>query len=232
MRIILYLSIFLFTLNTQQAAGLEKSTADSKDFSVDDGLLDFDQYEKLSLFEKGLAFSFGRAIPWQKLSFSYYKKMSETGNRFLTISVGGGNFDMEGDYEYLDYEINTDSYSIYSSYRYYFTDFANFYVEPQLGAAYWSGTTGAGGVDADKVEAQEMYENTFKTAGLVVAGNLGILWQFDGGFFIDYSILRMSYSVPIYADYENDNTGEDVTRSQIIGPHLWGSINLTLGYMF
>ena len=40
----------------------------------DDSVLDLDQYEKLALFSHGLAFSFGRAIPWQKLSLTYLKK--------------------------------------------------------------------------------------------------------------------------------------------------------------
>ena len=218
--------LFLILLNAKTTLAEEKFEF------IDDGLLDLEQYEKLSLFDHGVAVSLGRAIPWQKLSLSYYQKKSAAGDRFLTFSLGGGSFTMEGEYEDLSYKVETDAYNVFGSYRYYFTEFSNFYLEPKIGIAYWTGETKASGIDHDKAEAIAMFDNKFTTAGVITAGNFGILWLFSNGFFIDYSILRMSLTVPLYADFKNDNDGESVTQAQIIGPHLWGSANLTLGYMF
>ena len=152
----------------------------------------------------------------------FKKKMTETGSRYLRLSLGGGNFTMTGTNNDLDYEIKADAYSLAVSYRYYFTEFANFYLEPMGSVGYWSGKSGAGGVDADDATAQEIYTNKFNTAGVILAGNFGIMWQFSGGFFIDYSILRMSYSIPLYGDYEQTNKGEEMIQGRIIGPILWG----------
>ena len=201
-------------------------------FSEDESILELDQYEKLAIFSHGISLSIGRAIPWQKLSLSYYKKLSEIGNHYARFSFGGGDFMMKGNYKDYDYKIDSRTYSLMASYRYYFTEFANFYLEPMVAFSYWQGTTGAGGVDADNAAAQDLFTNKFNTAGFVLGGNFGILWQFKNGFFIDYSILRMSYSIPLYGDYESSNPGEEVTQAQIIGPHLWGSVNFTAGYMF
>jgi opacity protein-like surface antigen len=226
-------SIFFVLLSLCLATSLfAKADSQTPSFDDDESILDLEQYEKLAIFSNGFSLSIGRAIPWQKLSLSYYRKMSDAGNHYLKLSVGGGDFLMKGNYDDLDYEIDSRSYSILASYRYYFTEFANFYVEPMGAISYWSGTTDAGGVDADSEQAHQMFTNKFTTAGFVIGGNFGILWQFRSGVFIDYSILRMSYSIPVYGNYENTNPGEEVTQSQIIGPHLWGSINLTVGYMF
>ncbi len=225
-------SIFFVLLSLCLSTSLlAKSDDEAPSFDDNESILDLDQYEKLAIFSNGLSLSIGRAIPWQKISLSYYKRMSDTGNHYIKLSVGGGDFFMKGTYEDLDYEIDSRSYSILTSYRYYFTEFANFYVEPMGSLSYWLGNTDAGGVDEDSDKAKAMFNNEFDTAGVVVGGNFGILWQFRSGLFIDYSILRMSYSIPLYANYENTNPGEEVTQSQIIGPHLWGSINLTVGYM-
>ena len=51
---------------------------------------------------------------------------------------------MKGNYKDYDYKIDSRTYSLMASYRYYFTEFANFYLEPMVALSYWQGTTGAG----------------------------------------------------------------------------------------
>ena len=204
MRSIFFVLLSVFLVSSE----LAKAKDEPPSFSDDEPILDLDQYEKRALFSNGVSLSIGRAIPWQKLSLSYYKKMSENGNHLVKFSLGGGDFLMKGTYRDLEYKIDSRSYSVLSSYRYYFTEFANFYLEPMGAISYWSGKTDAGGADAHNEQAQLIFNNKFTTAGFVVGGNFGILWQFSTGFFIDYSILRMSYSIPVYGDYENTNAGE------------------------
>ena len=88
--------------------------------------------------------------------------MSESGNHYFKVSIGGGDFFMKGNYKDLDYEIDSRSYSVLASYRYYFTEFANFYLEPMGSLNYWFGTTDAGGVDEDNDKAKAIFNNKFK----------------------------------------------------------------------
>jgi hypothetical protein len=196
----------------------------------DPGALDFTQKELQQRFNGGLGVNLGPVMPWAKIGASMlwpeYKGIAQ-------LSLGAGGFDFSDNFEGRNYLVQIDSQSAYLGWRNFPLGFGPIYVEPFAGFVRWSGSIKPRGFDAQQDQLASSLTSRFDSFGMSLGGNLGLMWLFKNGYFLDYNLVSLSWA-QIFREHYSNNTSasRNSIRKQIRGPLTMSSLHLRFGYSF
>lgn len=190
--------------------------------------LDYTQKEKQQRFTGGLAFNIGPAMPWSAAGVSLlWPQFGGIGQ----LSLGAGDFDFSDNYRQRNYLVAVDSQAAFLAHRMFPLGFGPIYVEPFFGLVRWNGSIKPRGFDSTQDQLAASLTSRFDSFGASAGGNLGIMWIFKSGLFLDYNLLSLSWAHMVTEHYSN-NTSEarKSIREQIRGPLTMNTLHLRIGW--
>ena len=160
-----------------------------KEGDVDDEL----EQEELSLshdeirnrYQYGVALTQGVVLPWQMRGGALYKLEGEYASHLL--STGGGHFSFYDSTTSRRDKTAFDSISLFYSYRVFFTEMMPIFFEGSVGYATWNGTFEAMDLGLENAGGSEV-ASAFEASGAVAGINLGFMWPWENGIFVEYSL--------------------------------------------
>ena len=201
---------------------------------VDDEL----EQEELSLshdeirnrYQYGVALTQGVVLPWQMRGGALYKLEGEYASHLL--STGGGHFSFYDSTTSRRDKTAFDSISLFYSYRVFFTEMMPIFFEGSVGYATWNGTFEAMDLGLENAGGSEV-ASAFEASGAVTGINLGFMWPWENGIFVEYSLFRIGKSFILEDRYDAfDSIVRKRVQNQIESPLSWGYLNLRLGWLF
>lgn len=190
--------------------------------------LAFSQNELQNNFPGGLAFNIGPVMPWSNYGVSLlWRKI----NFIQTLSLGAGDYKFSDNYKERNYNVDTDSQSIYYGLRWFFLGFGPIYVEPFFGAVRWSGSIKPNGYDNVNDTLASSLNSRFDITGASLGANLGIMWIFQNGIFLDYNFLNLSGAGFIKTKFTtNTEEAKKNVKKELAGPLTMSNLHLRVGY--
>jgi hypothetical protein len=102
-----------------------------------------------------------------------------------------------------------------------------------IGVATWKGSLAPSSIDALDDDTVKELTHDIDAAGLVAALNLGIMWTWDNGFYIEYSIFRLSRGAMITHNLgKASSNAVDIIRERIENVNSGGYANIAFGKLF
>jgi hypothetical protein len=217
-------------------ASLEVEEDDFEDFGeIDDQFSDrelaLSHQEIRKKFSYGAGLGVGYVAPWQKIGGQFFKLITP---KFTHVfNLGSGDFDFNGTSKGKRYEMQLDTLSFYYGFRGFFWDVVPFFIQPMIGLATWKGDLEPSSIDALDDETVKSLTHDIDGTGLVAALNLGIMWTWEKGYYIEYSIFRLSRGVMVTHNLgKASSAAEDIIRERIENVNSWGYANIAIGKLF
>ncbi|MES2743783.1 MAG: hypothetical protein V4655_00090 [Bdellovibrionota bacterium] len=190
--------------------------------------LEFTQKELQGKFPGGIALNVGPVMPWSDYGASFFWSRYDI---VQSLSLGAGNFDFSDNYKERNYLVDTDSQSVYYAARWFFLGFGPLYIEPFAGLARWSGSIKPSGYDDVNDSLSASLNSRFDITGVSVGGNLGIMWLFTNGLFLDYNLFNLSSAAFISKRFTtNTEEAKKNVRKELAGPLTMSNLHLRIGY--
>ena len=191
-------------------------------------LLAYTQKELQGRFEGGLALNFGPVMPWSKYGASVFWK---GGDIIQSVSLGGGDFKFSDNYKERNYIVDVDSQSAYYAARWFFLGFGPVYVEPFAGFVRWSGSIKPRGYDNVNDSLASSLNSRFDMNGISLGANLGLMWIFTNGIFVDYNLLSLSSAAFVQKNFTtNTEAAKRNVKKELGGPLTTSNLQLCLGW--
>ncbi|WP_141734992.1 hypothetical protein [Oligoflexus tunisiensis] len=192
--------------------------------------LAYTQKELQDKFQTGASLDLGRVTPWSELGAAFFGRI---GGPISSLSLGFGDFEYSGNLNQRNYMVSGHAESAYVAARYFVLGFGPLYVEPAIGLVHWNGDVKPrGNDDIDDIAASAL-TSRFDLLGADIDVNLGIMWLFTNGVFVDYNFLNLSHALLLQESYTvSTSEARKAIRTQIAGPISMSGINLRVGYAF
>lgn len=227
-----------FTLMACPSLAQENSSSDdSKDDeqsserlteSDRDDALDFSQKELQGRFQTGAGVDLGLVMPWSKIGASYLGKI---GSQIASLSLGFGSYEFSGNLDRRNYKVSGDTQAAYVASRYFVMGFGPIYLEPIVGLVHWNGEVKPRGADDIADSPASSLSSRYDLYGVEVGANLGLMWIFSNGIFLDYNFMNLSKAILLKETYTTSTEdARKATRAQVAGPVSMNSVNLRVGY--
>lgn len=190
--------------------------------------LAYSQKELQGKFEGGLALNLGPVMPWSEYGASAFWKSA---NIIQSVSLGGGNFKFSDNYKEHNYLVDVDSQSAYYAARWFFVGFGPLYIEPFGGFVRWSGNIKPRGFDNISDGLASSLNSRFDINGVSVGANLGLMWLFTNGIFIDYNFLSLSAAAFVQKNFTtNTEEAKRNVKKELGGPLNTSNLQFRLGW--
>lgn len=215
--------------NPQDEALVDKLAAEtlaSEESNVDP--LEYSQKERQAEFQGGIALNLGPVMPWSE----YGGSILWTGRGVIQSgSIGGGNFEFSDNYRGRNYKVKVDSQSAYYAARWFFLGFGPLYVEPFAGLVRWSGSIKPSGFDDVSDSLASSLNSRFDMSGASIGANLGVMWIFSNGLFLDYNLFSLSSAAFLTSSFTtNSEEAKKNVRKELAGPLSTSNLQLRVGW--
>ncbi len=192
--------------------------------------LEYTQKELQTKFQSGVGLDLGRVKPWSELGVTFFGRV---GSQMASLGLGFGEFDYSGNLDQRNYLVSGQAESAYLATRYFPLGFGPLYVEPAIGFVHWNGDVKPrGNDDLDDVAASAL-TSRFDLLGADLDVNVGLMWIFTNGIFLDYNFLTLSHAFLLKESYTvSTSDSRKAIRTQIAGPISMSGLNLRVGYAF
>lgn len=208
----------------------EEQSAEPLSESDRESALAYTQKELQTKFQSGVGLNLGRVMPWSELGATFLGKMDST---ISSLSLGFGDFEYSGNLNQRNYMVSGHAESAYVAARYFVFGFGPIYVEPALGFVHWNGDVKPRGNDDLEDVAASALTSRFDLLGMDVDVNVGLMWIFTNGVFVDFNFLNLSHALLLKESYTvSTHEARKAIRTQIAGPISMSGINLRVGYAF
>gem|GEM_PF-2869503 len=195
-----------------------------------DTALEFSQKELQEKFQSGAGLDLGLVMPWSKVGATFLGRLGEP---ISSLSLGFGYFEYSGNLDQRNYLVSGNAQASFIATRYFFLGLGPIYVEPIFGVVHWNGAIKPRGNDALTDIAASSLTSRFDIFGVDLGANLGLMWIFTNGVFLDYNFLSLNRAFFIKESYTtNTSDARKSVRSQIAGPISMSSVHLRIGYAF
>jgi hypothetical protein len=165
----------------------EEQSAEPLSASDRESALAYTQKELQTKFQSGAGLNLGRVMPWSELGAAFLGKMGTT---ITSLSLGFGDFEYSGNMNQRNYIVSGHTESAYVAARYFVFGFGPLYVEPAFGFVHWNGDVKPRGNDDLEDESASALTSRFDLLGADLDVNLGLMWIFTNGVFLDYNFLN------------------------------------------
>lgn len=221
-------------LHAEEAVGGEPIEADAippEEPLVQQDELALSQSELLPKANQMLSIGIGAAMPWQ--NFNVQWGLRKSADELWHFSAGGGNDVLTGRSQLRSYELEVRSQSLVGGIRYFFSERFPFYAEPLISFVQWDGDISPKGSDPATDTVAAKLDSGFSGQGVIFGGNLGFIWLWENGFFVDYSIFRLgkAWALKISTSTDSDETRAAV-KDNLQRWLSWDFANITVGYFF
>jgi hypothetical protein len=208
----------------------EEQSAETLSESDRESALAYTQKELQTKFQSGVGLNLGRVMPWSELGATFLGKMDST---ISSLSLGFGDFEYSGNLNQRNYMVSGHAESAYVAARYFVFGFGPVYVEPAFGFVHWNGDVKPRGNDDLEDVAASALTSRFDLLGVDADVNVGLMWIFTNGVFVDYNFLNLSHALLLKESYTvSTHEARKAIRTQIAGPISMSGINLRVGYAF
>jgi hypothetical protein len=208
----------------------EEQSAEPLTESDKESALAYTQKELQAKFQNGVGLNLGRVLPWTELGIT---AMGKVGSTISSLSLGFGDFEYSGNLDQRNYMVSGQAESAYLAARYFVFGFGPLYVEPAVGLVHWNGDVKPRGNDDLEDVAASALTSRYDLLGLDVDVNLGLMWIFSNGVFLDYNFMNLSHALLLKESYTvSTHDTRKAIRTQIAGPISMSGINLRMGYAF
>jgi hypothetical protein len=182
-------------------------------------------------FRYGLGVGLGHAAPWQDLAIVGAKFATPTYAHM--VFLGKGDTKPTGLADIRRYELTIHSQSIFYAFRGFFWDVVPFFFQPSIGYAKWSGKLAPTNLlDNDDDELRNLKTN-YNAQGIVAGLNIGIMWTWDNGVYVEYNLFRIGKSQISSLSMSNKNDlAQGIVEEEIQGLIPSGYANLGIGKLF
>lgn len=198
------------------------------EFTANQDPLAFSQKELQTQFPGGLAANIGPVMPWSDVGASI---LWSRYTFIQSLSLGAGGFKFSDNYKERNYRVQTDSQSVYYAARWFFLGFGPLYVEPFVGFVRWSGSIKPNGYDNVNDTLASALNSRFDITGASLGGNLGIMWIFSNGLFLDYNLFNISGAGFITKKFTtNTDEAKRNVKKELAGPMTMSNLHLRIGY--
>jgi hypothetical protein len=190
--------------------------------------LEYTQKELQGKFTGGFALNLGPVMPWADYGASIF--WSRYGI-VQSLSLGAGDFEFSDNYKERNYQVEVDSQSMYYAARWFFLGFGPLYIEPFAGFVRWSGSIKPNGFDDTNDTLSASLNSRFDITGVSLGANLGLMWIFTNGIFLDYNLFNLS-SAAFTSKRFTTNTAEAKknVKKALEGPLTMSNLQLRVGY--
>ncbi|MBC7661221.1 MAG: hypothetical protein H7249_16105 [Chitinophagaceae bacterium] len=204
-------------------------TPDEAELEYDSGdPLEYSQKERQAQFNGGIALNIGPVMPWSKYGASILWKQWDV---IQTFSLGAGNFDYSNNYRERNYLVKTNAQSAYYAARWFVLGFGPLYLEPFAGLARWGGSIRPRGYDDINDTLTSSLNSRFDITGISMGGNIGLMWIFSNGLFLDYNIFNISGSTFLQKSFTNNSSeARKNVKWELSGPLMMSNLELRLGW--
>lgn len=190
--------------------------------------LEYSQKERQQQFEGGLALSLGPVMPWSEYGASVFWRKADI---IQNLSLGGGNFEFSDNYRDRNYIVKVDSQSAYYAARWFVLGFGPLYLEPFVGLVRWSGSIRPRGFDKLSDSLASSLNSRFDITGVSTGGNLGLMWIFSKGVYLDYNFLSLSGAAFVQRSFTtNTSEARNNVRRELGGPLTVSNLQLRVGW--
>ncbi len=208
----------------------EEQNAEPLSASERETALAYTQKELQNKFQSGVGLNLGRVMPWSELGVTFLGKL---GQNISGLSLGFGDFEYSGNLNQRNYMVSGQAESAYVAARYFVFGFGPLYVEPAFGFVHWNGDVKPRGNDDLEDESASSLTSRFDVLGTDLDVNVGLMWIFTNGVFLDYNFLNLSHALLLKESYTvSTSESRKAIRTQIAGPISMSGINLRVGYAF
>ncbi len=229
--------LLIFSFQAHAVQGPQDENLKDEDQSTEhlsdsdlDAALEFSQKELQGKFQSGVGLNLGLVMPWSKIGASFLGRL---GQPISSFSLGFGDFEYSGNLDQRNYLVSGNSQASFIAARYFFLGFGPIYVEPLFGVVHWNGAIKPRGNDALTDIAASSLTSRFDILGVDIGANLGLMWIFTNGVFLDYNFLSLNRAFFIKESYTtNTSDARKSVRSQIAGLISMSSVHLRIGYAF
>jgi hypothetical protein len=208
----------------------EEQNAEPLSASEKELALAYTQKELQTKFQSGAGLNLGRVMPWSELGATFFGKMGTT---IGSLSLGFGDFEYSGNLNQRNYMVSGHAESAYVAARYFPLGFGPLYVEPAFGFVHWNGDVKPRGNDDIEDVLASALTSRFDAIGVDLDVNVGLMWIFTNGVFLDYNFMNLSHALLLKESYTvSTSEARKAIRTQIAGPISMSGINLRIGYAF
>ena len=190
--------------------------------------LEYSQNERQAKFSGGMALNIGPVIPWSESGASFFWSRYSL---IQSLTLGVGDFEFSDNYRDRNYRVKTDTQILYYATRWFFLGFGPLYVEPFAGFVRWSGSIKPSGYDNVNDTLASALDSRFDINGLSLGTNLGLMWIFDTGIFVDYNLFNISSAAFVSRRFTtNTDAAKKSVRKELVGPSTMSNFHLRIGY--
>lgn len=192
--------------------------------------LEYTQKELQDKFQSGVGLDLGTVMPWSKIGATFFGKM---GSQIGSLSLGFGDFEYSGNLNQRNYLVSGHAESAFVASRFFILGFGPLYVEPAIGLVHWNGDVKPrGNDDLDDIAASAL-TSRFDLLGADIDVNVGLMWIFTNGIFLDFNFVNLSHALLLKESYTvSTHEARKAIRTQIAGPIAMSGANLRIGYAF
>lgn len=210
--------------------GEEETSTESLNDNDRATALEFTQKELQSKFQSGFGLELGKVMPWSDVGAAV---LGRTGSSISTLSLGFGRYKYSGELDSRNYQVAGKAQSAYAASRWFVLGFGPIYLEPIVGLVHWNGDVKPRTTDKlTDIEASSL-TSRYDLIGLDVGANLGLMWIFGNGVFLDYNLMNISHALLLKETYTVSTTeSRKAVRAQIAGPVTMIGLNLRIGYSY
>lgn len=190
--------------------------------------LAFTQTELQQSFQQGLALSFGRAVPLADFGIVMIGKGID---RLSSFGLYTGSYEISGNLERRNYILTGKSASVSVGTRFFPLGFGPIFLEPFFGLRRWDGEVRPRGEDASDSQTASSLSSRYEIFGIDLGAQLGLMWIYKSGFFLEGNLLSMSRAFFIRETYTtNTEDARRAVRDQLGSMQSLSSLNFKLGW--